>query len=83
MYSGAGKVANPHKTPALTHTPWLLWLGRSSLHRGIHTHRRRTCGKTGGMVSMPLGSLASRAEAGWLSDTHSWLVHNQNLKVGA
>lgn len=42
-----GEAANPRETPALAHTPQLLWPGRSSLHRGIQAHRRRTCGKTG------------------------------------
>lgn len=33
-------------------------------------------------MSTPLSSLASRAEAGWLFDTHSWLAHHQKLKLG-
>lgn len=34
-------------------------------------------GKQGGLVSMPPGSLASRAGAGWLLDTHPWLACTQ------
>lgn len=75
-HSGAGTGANAHEIPPHTH---LSYFSRRDLpFVGAPEHTGDVpVGKQGGLVSVPPGSLASRAGAGWLLDTHPWLACTQ------
>lgn len=78
MCSGTGEVGNLTKPPPChTHTH-LSYFSRGDLpfigaskHTGDVPVEDR-----GGRTSVPLRSSASRAQAGWLCDTHPWPIIN-------